>query len=908
MDKIKRLEDMVSAGKLSDALDLIEAMSQEERQQWQVQNLTGVVCSYCGRFLEAETFFSAALEQRPDDLDVMYNLADACAAQGKRRKAEGLLRRCEQQDSKRELAEDTALLREKLAGQKGGRVLMIAYYFPPLSGSGVFRSIKFAKYLPQFGWQPTVVSTDRPPNGWNFADESMVAEIPEGMEVVRILDGISTGRETALNGSRVQAILNFLRGVLRYSPDADRIFTQVSQSREGMMQLLTFPCAALSWAYDVVQYIEQNIDLDQFEVLYTTSGPYSAHLIGFYLKQKYGIPWVADYRDPWTFNACGAPYDPANLGQRLLFELESVLLHQADCNLTVEESIIQTYKKGFHLPGNRIVSITNGYDEADFAPLSYSQGKTDKFTINYSGIVYTAAQSVGPIFKALQQLCNEHKIDASKLLFHFVGTTTEDNLSIAERYGLKNIVRQHGYLAHREALQSNLDANLLLLLVGDDPKFKPVYTGKIFEYLRSGRPILALAPKDGVVDRMLRESGHGKAFLSTQISRIKAMILREYQRWERGEGIEPLHSPVIEKFERKVLTEQLAQVFTDVVNQVGSLPVPGSEGPCTRTLIHPLVIVGCGTKETDKRQSDLEALAEEFLKKNYNYIWLKAMLHKASEMLSPNATLITGSSYGVNGIIENSWEQAVNCSASSQDLYYDFLCAHRAISSGSKGRYSRCMIVDGYYAACHDVSQGMRERALTIPNVYYPIFGDGHHWNEAYQNDLWAGLENVSDGDKRVCEQLAVNIMRKQGTFFSKRKHRGGTVFDLGGRDWWNVPAEERLALGKIRAQDHNKLFAHQDSMSENKEILKEYVHFLHLNNIMPVFILAPFTTEYNRHILKEMKQSILELIASVPEEIRFIDFNQFTCFDSRDFVDTDHLSEIGAAKFSRMLVNMFGA
>jgi len=587
MDNIKTLEELVEGGKLSEALDFIEGLAPEERQRWEIQNLTGVVCSYCGQFAQAETFFSAALDGRPDDVNVMYNLADAYAAQGKKKKAEALLQRCEQRDGKGELMEDIARLRGVLEGLKGGRVLMAAYYFPPLSGSGVFRSIKFAKYLPEFGWQPTVISTDRPPNGWNFSDASMVAEIPEGMEVVRIPDGISTGRETTLDSGRVQAILNFLRDVLRYSPEADRIFVQMSQSKEGIMHLLTFPCGALAWAYDVVQYIEKNMDLDEFEAVYTTSGPNSAHLIGFYLKLKYGIPWVADYRDPWTFNPYGAQYDPTNPGHKLLFELESILLHQADCSITVEESLIRTYEKEFSLPKGRVVSITNGYDEADFVPLSIPREKTEKFTINYSGLLYTRQRNIAPVLQAIQQLLDEKKIDSSKIQFRIVGVSEPDNIEAADRYGLKQVICHTGYLSHQEALQANLDSNLLLLLVGDEPKFKPVYTGKFFEYLRSGRPILALAPKDGAVDRPLRESGHGKAFLSTQIPKIKAMILREYQRWERGEGIALRHSPAIDRFERKVLTGQLAEVLSNAAERQEQPLATGGVGPLTRTHDHP---------------------------------------------------------------------------------------------------------------------------------------------------------------------------------------------------------------------------------------------------------------------------------------------------------------------------------
>ncbi len=582
MDSIKILEELVLEGKLSEALDFIEALPQEERQQWQIQNLTGIVCAYCGQHREARTFFEAALEQRPDDGEILYNLADTYANLNMPRKALEQLEQCQRYDAGEELRSDIAALRQRIMEQKGGRVLMAAYYFPPLSGSGVFRSIKFAKYLPLFDWEPTVISTDRPPNGWNFADQSQLKEIPEGMEVVRIPDGISTGRETSLNGDRVQAILGFLRSVLRFSPEADRIFTQLSQSREGVMQLLTFPCGALAWAYDVVQYIEKNIDLDSFQVVYTTSGPSSAHLIGFYLKQKYGIPWVADYRDPWTFNPYGADYDPANQEQRLLFELESVLLQGASCNLTIEKSMTEIYQKNFALSQEKIKSITNGYDESDFAVLEVPKGRTDKFTINYSGLLYTRQRSIAPVLTAIQQLCDEKKIELSKLRFRIVGASETGNIEAAERFGLAQIMEYTGYLSHSQALQANLSANMLLLFVGDEEKFKAVYTGKFFEYLRSGRPILALAPKDGAVAQVLRESGHGEAFLSTQISEIKAMILREYRKWAQGEALELLHSPVIEQFERKALTKQLADVLATVNNKFVPLPGTGSRTPAGR--------------------------------------------------------------------------------------------------------------------------------------------------------------------------------------------------------------------------------------------------------------------------------------------------------------------------------------
>lgn len=602
--QVETLEKMIESGDLAGALDFLEALSQEERTQWQIQNLTGVVCAYCGQFREAEHFFTAALAQKPDDENILYNLKDT-------------------QEALEQLKQAEEKGGEPAAGTKK-RVLMAAYYFPPLSGSGVFRSIKFAKYLPLYGWQPTVISTDRPPNGWNFADESQVAEIPKDMEVIRIPDGISTGRETSLENSRVQAVLGFLRDILRLSPEADAIFAQYLQSAQGIRNLLTFPCGALCWAYDVVQYIEKNLDLSKFDAIYTTSGPSSAHLIGFYLKRKYGIAWVADYRDPWTDNPYGG-YNPAIPYYKMLFELERLLLQQADCNLTVEESLVQTYMDHFDLPRERIRSITNGYDETDFTALP-CPGKCGKFTIQYSGLLYTPQRDAAPVLKALRQLIQEKKIDRKQIQFRITGASEPANLEAARQYGLEEILVQTGYISHSKALQCNLESNLLLLLVGDEAKFKNVYTGKFFEYLRSGRPILALAPKGGAVARVLRETGHGESFLSTQVGQIKAMILREYRKWQSGEPAELLRAPAIARFERKELTQQLAEVLDRVSAEKIPLPEPGSGKPAHRLPKYLVICNGGYPTEGNPRcmfahQRVLQYIKAGFNMEAFGFIW-----------------------------------------------------------------------------------------------------------------------------------------------------------------------------------------------------------------------------------------------------------------------------------------------
>ncbi len=304
--------------------------------------------------------------------------------------------------------------------------------------------------------------------------------------------------------------------------------------------------------------------MGDFGVVYTTSGPNSAHIAGFHLKEKYGIPWVADYRDMWTTDPANPLLDMDNPIHKLNRELESILLHNANCNLVAVGETIPIYTQNFQLPQEKIVGITNGYDEADFSETTYEIQRTEKFTINYSGLLYSKQRNIAPILQAIKELWDAHEVNLSQIIFRVIGASEKGNFELVQKYEMERVFHFVPYVPHKDAIAANLESDLLLLLVGDDPSFKMVFTGKIFEYLRCGRPILALAPKDGVVDLLLRETGHGKAFLGTQIPEIKQMILEEYTKWKNGESI-VYSSQGIQKYERKALTAKLAEVLDKVV-------------------------------------------------------------------------------------------------------------------------------------------------------------------------------------------------------------------------------------------------------------------------------------------------------------------------------------------------------
>lgn len=302
---------------------------------------------------------------------------------------------------------------------------------------------------------------------------------------------------------------------------------------------------------------------------------------------------------------------------------------------------------------------------------------------------------------------------------------------------------------------------------------------------------------------------------------------------------------------------------------------------------------------------EIAQLREAFLRKNYNYLWLKTMLEKGKTVADyAGATLITGSSHALNGVKETAWVNAVNCSMHSQDLYYDFLCA-RTVMKGT-AQFKRCIIIFGYYIAYQDLSlsQGMRE--FIVAPVYYPVFGDAHHWETPAAVDIWRDFSGMSEEAKEACEEWARQVIRGESTYYARHKRRK-PFFDFQGRSWQELSKEDRDKYAKQRAQSHNSVLKYTESFYENREILKDYVHFLHLKGVMPIVVIPPFSSAYNCYVAEELKISVTEMVEAVQEEMVFVDFNQETVFDHSDFMDTDHLNERGAVKMSNILVERFG-
>lgn len=281
------------------------------------------------------------------------------------------------------------------------------------------------------------------------------------------------------------------------------------------------------------------------------------------------------------------------------------------------------------------------------------------------------------------------------------------------------------------------------------------------------------------------------------------------------------------------------------------------------------------------------------------------MLLKASKCCQKaDSTLITGSSHALYGFDERMWDNAVNVSMHSQDIYYDYLCAKNIIAN-SRHQITKCFIVLGYYIAYQDLSRSNIMREKMITKIYYPIFHDAHNWGQPYSIDRWKEIGNYTEQVKEICENMATIALYDSAYFSDVRKR--STLFDFKKRSWEELDEEERCIFGKERAEMHNKVMKHNESLCENTQIMRKYIEYLYNENIRPIVVVTPFTKEYNNFVNPEMKNSLLNMLNELPQEIDFVDFNESDLFDKTDFMDTDHLNEKGAKKVSEILINMFG-
>ncbi|MBR1735408.1 MAG: glycosyltransferase family 4 protein [Firmicutes bacterium] len=414
------------------------------------------------------------------------------------------------------------------------KVLMIANQFPPMGGSGVQRSVKFVKHLRKFGYEPIVFT--REVGNMILKDETLLKDVPDGVKIIR-----TPARECTE-----------LKGIMRIPGK--------------VLGKLMIPDSARLWELGSKKAVLDVIDKEDIKIVYTTSAPYSDHLLGLYIKKnRPNVKWAVDFRDEWTNNpyTLDNPYNP--IRTKIEKDMEYSVLKKADVLITNTPIMRKNFVENNNLDGDNFFVIPNGYDEEDFAGLDLSKRKNEKLTFVYTGALY-GRRKPDTFFQALKELKEENRIDGNKIHIELIGNYHKDKLQAQiDSYSLTNEFEIVGYVPHDECIKHQLDSDVLVLIEGVGRGAEAFYTGKIFEYMNTGRPVLAILPENGAAADLVRESGIGIVSHTENVEAIKNNIEEYYKKWcEDKLDFEP-NRKVIEKFERKALTKELADVFDKLI-------------------------------------------------------------------------------------------------------------------------------------------------------------------------------------------------------------------------------------------------------------------------------------------------------------------------------------------------------
>jgi glycosyltransferase involved in cell wall biosynthesis len=418
------------------------------------------------------------------------------------------------------------------------KVLVVAYYFPPMGLSGVQRTLKFVKYMKNYNWNPTVITSG---NVAYFAhDKSLSKELTDtDIKVIRISGSKEPNSVLAKLGT-IKLPREFVRN----------IFDKLSQT-------FFIPDNKISWSKLAYKKIDKILSTEKYDALFITCPPFSAFDVISQIKKKHDIPLFADYRDLW-YKSYFAFY-PTPFHKLLHKKKEYNALKAADriivTNRKIKEKLLNTYP---FLTFEDVVIISHGYDKDDFDKIEAQPKPLNKMVLMYSGI-FMVYNTPAYFLKAFKQLTIERPDIASNIELHFVGFLRKENQKLIRKLSLQSFVKDHGYVNHDESIAKLKSADVLWFMVGRRRNIDAILPGKVYEYIGAKKPILACVP-DGAAKMAVEETGAGFICSPDNIDEIKNTILKVYQHY--SSNTLPIPSDeILEKFRRNNLTEILTKQF-----------------------------------------------------------------------------------------------------------------------------------------------------------------------------------------------------------------------------------------------------------------------------------------------------------------------------------------------------------
>ncbi|MCA6421779.1 MAG: glycosyltransferase family 4 protein [Flavobacterium sp.] len=423
------------------------------------------------------------------------------------------------------------------------KLLIITYYWPPAGGPGVQRWLKFVKYLPEFNIQPIVYIPENPT--YPIIDNGLQSEVSDKAIIIKNKIFEPYGLASFFGKSKTKKISS---GIIPNQKKQSFLEKTLLWVRGNLF----IPDARFLWVKPSVKYLKKYIEENNIDTIVTSGPPHSLHLIGLQLKKELNLKWFADFRDPWTTIGYHKSLKLSSYAEKKHKALEKKVLNSADTIIVTSKTTKIEFQA---LTSKPIEVITNGYDLEKVT----KQPLDKKFTLAHIGS-FLSERNPRILWKALQELIKESPNFKKDFQLKVIGAVSQEVLDTISEFKLTNYVLNLGYVSHQEALEHQRKSQVLLLIEINSNDTKSIIPGKLFEYMVSERPIIAIGPEGSDFAEIITSTNTGVFFTYNEKEKLKALLL-EYYNLYSVQNLK-VHAVGLQQYSRQHLTEELSKLIS----------------------------------------------------------------------------------------------------------------------------------------------------------------------------------------------------------------------------------------------------------------------------------------------------------------------------------------------------------